>query len=115
MATEIVGETKSLSLTFYILLLIVIVIVVLIIFFIKKLKCNIKQILKSIVISLLITIWVQILFLAISRFLPQPTCKIGGHCPTTADISLLFFPYTAPAIFLIVILIYYIIEFFRRK
>ena len=115
MATEVVVETKSMSLTFYILLLAVVVIVIFIIFFIKKLKYNSKQILKSIIISLLITFGIQILFLVISRFLPQPTCKIGGHCPTTAEISLLFFHYTAPAIFLIVILIYYIIKFARRK
>jgi len=109
MATEIVGISKSLSLTFYILLSLVILLVTLVIFLIKKLKYDAKQIWKSIGISLLISIGIQLLLMIISFFLPQPMCKIGGHCPSQAEILLLLSPYIIPGVFLIAILFYYII------
>ncbi|MBI2499561.1 hypothetical protein HYV88_04945 [Candidatus Woesearchaeota archaeon] len=113
MVTEI---TNSFSSLFYITPLVIIAIITLIIFFIRKLNYNFKQVLKSIWISLLITISIQILVLLVSMFLlPQQLCKIGANCPTNAEVSLSFLPYTTPIIFLFVILIYYIKKFIKKK
>ncbi len=115
MATEIVSASKSLSPTFYILLLLTIIIIASIIILFKKLNYNFKQISKSIGISLLITVGIKIILLIVSFFLPQPMCKIGAHCPSNAELFLSLSPYTIPAIFLIVLLIYLIVKVVKNK
>ncbi len=118
MAAYLVNATSSLSPLFYIVLLVIILKIASIIFFIKKLEYGSKQIWKSIGISILFTFGIQILLLIILSFLPGvpgPTCKVGASCSSNAEISLSFFPYTAPAIFIVVMLIYYIIKFIKNK
>ena len=111
MATEIVSASKSFSSIFFILLLLTIIIIVSIIILIKKLNYNFKQISKSIEISLLITLGIEIILLIVSFFLLQPMCKMGAYCPSNAELLLSLSPYTIPAIFLIVLLIYLIVNF----
>lgn len=115
MAEEIVNATKSLSPTFYILLIITIVIIISIVLLIKKLNYNFKQISKSVGISLLIAIFIKIILLIISYFLPQPMCKLGVYCPSNAGILLSMSIYTIPAIFLIVLLIYLVVKVIKQK
>ncbi|MCG2692692.1 hypothetical protein L6279_01120 [Candidatus Parcubacteria bacterium] len=115
MATEIVSASKSLSPAFYILVLLTIAIIASIIILIKKLNYDFKQISKSVGISLLITIGIKIILLIVSFFLPQPMCKMGAHCPSNAELLLSLSPYTIPAIFLIILLIYLIIKIVKNK
>lgn len=116
MVTEI---TNNLSPLFYIAIITIIIVITLIIFFIKKLNYNFKQVLKSIWISLLITIGIQILVLLIGAFiLPEAICDAKNstvRCPTNADIFLSYLPYTMPVILLFIILIYYTTKFIRKK
>ena len=118
MVTEIVNVSKSLSPEFYVTIFIAIVILALIVLLTRKLNYDFNKILKSIGISLLITVGIKIFLLIISFFLSQPMCKTianGGRCPTNADILLASSLYTLPAIFLIVLLIYLIIKITKAK
>jgi len=115
---EVTEATSSFSSLFYIMIIGVIVIIALIIFFMRNLKYNSKQIWKSIGVSLLITIGIELLLMFISIFLPQPMCQIGimsSYCPTNAEILLNFSPFTFPAIFLVVLFFYYLIRFIKNR
>ena len=111
-AQEVVSEKSSLSPLFYIIILSVLFIVGLIIFFIKKLDYDINQILKSVGISLLITLIIEILIFIF--FKPTIYCGLGESCPSSFEYFLGFLPYTAATIFLITILIYYIVKFIKN-
>jgi hypothetical protein len=116
MAIEIVSVSQKLSPTFYILLFITIAVVVAIIILIRKLNYTFKQISKSVGIALLITICINIILLILMIvLLPYPKCKIGFHCPSSAETFLSLSPYAMPAIFLIVLLIYLIIKAIKSK
>lgn len=108
-------ETNALSPVFYIILLTLIVIMGLIIYFMKKTKSGLKQILKSISISLIITFFIEVLLWIIGRPLFSVFCATGKSCPSKFDVFLGLLPYTAIAIFLITLLIYYIIKLAKSK
>lgn len=114
---NVVSERTILSPLFYIILFSIISIIGLIIFFIKKLNYNFSKILKSIVISLLITLIIEVLFYVVGSWLHwfMVYCSGWGKCPSSFEIFIGYLPYTATTIFLITILTYYLVKFVRRK
>jgi len=111
-----VTESSTLSSEFYLIAFLAIVVVSLTIFFIKKLNYNLNKILKSIWVSLAITAGIEILFFIIGNFgMFRVKCKEGIACITPFEVFLKALPYTATVIFLIVIFIYYLIKFIKRK
>jgi hypothetical protein len=115
MATEIVNATQSFSSALYIIILVTVILLALIIFFNRKMNYDLKKTFKSIWISILITLGLQILLTLIGSFFMGIQCKEGSPCPSNFEMSLGFFPYTFPAILLIVIFLYYLINFARNK
>jgi len=113
----IIEETSShsYSIYFYLAIIIPILIIGMIIFFIRKLKYDHKKILKSVWISLLITLILEGLFYVIGSYFRffEVMCKIGADCPTQFQMFINYFFYSFIAIFLIVIFIYYIIKMIK--
>jgi len=112
-----VKQNSKYNFLFYIAIISIIAIVGFVIFSIKKLNYGKIQVLKSIGISLLITMGIEIIFFLIGFFTGSlsGTCKEGGYCPGPFKTFLLFMPYTATAVFLITILIYYIVKLIKNK
>lgn len=106
MTLEVVSESANLSIIFFIFLLLVITMIIFAFILIKRLSYDIQQISKSIIISLLITIWVEFLLFLANNSLPEPMCKYGGFCISNTNIFVLSFPYTFPIIFLSTLLMY---------
>lgn len=110
---EVVPERSALSPVFYIFVFVIISMVGLVIFFIKRLDYKLNQVLRSLWISLLITLGIQILLAIIASIFGIYDCDLG-KCPSPFEQALRFTAYTLPIIFLIVILVYYIIKFIKR-
>lgn len=102
----------------YIIIPFMIIAVGAIIFFIKKLKYNPKQILKSAIISLIISTILTFGFFLFSSLTAHVECLPGKPCPTgfqlfLNDIEDTIFPLIL--VFIIILLIYYIIQFVKKK
>lgn len=118
MDVEIISASKEVSPIFYLVLFAAVAIIASIIILFRSLRYDFKQISKSIVISLLITVGIEIVLLIASFFEPQPMCKtglVGANCPTNAELLLQSSSYRLPAIFLIVLLIYLIARAVRKR
>lgn len=121
---EVVPVRSALSPLFYIFVFFIMAIVGLVIFFIKKLDYRLNQILRSVAISLLITLGIELLLVVIASpgILDVTSwrdmvaaCRIQPfECKTPFMIVLDIIP-LAPIIFLLTILIYYIIKFIKSK
>ena len=110
----LVDASSSYSIWFYLAIILFVLIVGLMVFFLKKLKYNFKQILRSVGVSLLISIVIQIIIFVVVRFLPQPTCGLGEDCLNNPGIVLSMLHVSIPVIFLIVIFLYYVVAMIRK-
>jgi len=94
----------------------VIVAILLIVFFIRRLKYKRDQVLKSVAISLFITLLFELAYLIVGKIFGffQVMCLLAEGCPTELQQFLSQAAYSAPVIFLVVLLVYYIIKYFRK-
>lgn len=114
---EAIPGRTQLAPTFYVFAVFYIVIVLLILFFIIKLKQRAKQIIKGVGISFLITFILEALFYVVGSFLKFYVvfCEVGYNCPSQFQIYFEVAKWTFVPLFLIVLFIYYLVLFLRRK
>jgi len=110
MVVEVI-ESSMFSFEFYLIIFLAIALIGLTIFFIKKLNQNLKQILRSLWVSVLISLVIYVLLILVTLF--SIVCDIGGKCPSFSSLFIgdwLF----ALGIFLVVIFVYYLIKFPKK-
>ena len=114
---EAIPERTQLAPIFYVFAVFYIVIVFLILFFITKLKQRFKEIIKVVGISFLITFILEALFYVIGSFFRFYVvfCELGHNCPSQFQIYIEFAKWIFIPLFLIVLFIYYLVLFLRRK
>jgi hypothetical protein len=116
MAEEVVAATQTFTWTFYVLIFLVIVAILLIVFFIRRLKYKRDQVLKSIAVSLFITLVVELAYLIVGLIFGFFTamCFLAEGCSTVLQKFLSTVTYSGPVIFLVSLLIYYIVKYFKK-
>jgi hypothetical protein len=102
---------------YLIFILTIMIAITVILFFVRKLKFNIKKVGASIGISIVMTLWVELLFFIVGSFsgLFEVFCKNPETCPTQYQMFMKAFPYTATIIFFFTILNYYIMAYVKYK
>ena len=113
--TSVLGIQKGFSSFLYVMMILAILIIGLTIFFIMRLKPSLKDFLKVVGISASITIGIELFLFVISRFLPSLVYSIGQGDFAATNIYLIGILYLFIPIFLLVLFIYYLIKFLRRR